>query len=83
MSMPRMRLVKEAFDYIKENDPNTHLTLTGFRRLINEGEIPHIRIGRKQLVNLDLVEQYFCEDHPNQKQDEETGPYGVIRAVKV
>lgn len=57
--MPRMRLIKEAFNEIKSNDPNTALTMHGLRHLVITGKIPHCRIGNKILINLDVLESYL------------------------
>ena len=59
--MQRIRLVTEAYDYVKSQDPDTRLTLTAFRTLVNEKEIPCFKIGRKTLVNLDHVDKYLNE----------------------
>lgn len=62
--MQRMRLISEAYEYIKEQDPDTCITKTGFRRLINEGRIPFLQIGNKKVVNLDHVDRFFADgDH--------------------
>lgn len=54
-----MRLLSEAFHQIKSDDPHTALTLCGLRRLINNGEIPSVRIGRKVLINYDALLGYL------------------------
>ncbi len=54
-----MRLIKQAYEYIKEQDPETALTYVGFRTLITEGKIPVVKIGKKTLVNLQTVDDYF------------------------
>lgn len=59
--MQRMRLISEAYNYIKDQDPDTCITKTGFRRLINEGRIPVFQIGNKKLVNLDHVDRFFAD----------------------
>lgn len=59
--MQRMRLINEAYDYIKQQDPDTCITKTGFRRLINEGKIPVLQIGNKKVVNLDHVDRFFAD----------------------
>ena len=55
--MQKMRLISEAYNYIKEQDPDTCITKSGFARLVKEGRIPSIRIGNKIIVNLDNVER--------------------------
>lgn len=59
--MQRMRLINEVYDYIKQQDPDTCITKTGFRRLINEGKIPVLQNGNKKVVNLDHVDRFFAD----------------------
>lgn len=53
--MARMRLIKDAFQQIKLDDPDTALTLNALRCMVKRGEIPSIRSGRKTLVNYDAL----------------------------
>lgn len=57
--MRRMRLISEAYDEIKEADPNTAITMTAFRRLVLDERIPSIMIGNKRLVSMEDVEYFF------------------------
>lgn len=57
--MRRMRSILEAYQEIVENDPCTAITLTSFRRLIREGKIPCIYIGKKRLVSMEDVFEFF------------------------
>lgn len=57
--MRQMRLIKEAYAEIKEADPDTAITPTGFRRLVLDGRIPSIMIGNKRLVSMEEVESFF------------------------
>ena len=51
----RMRTIPKAFEAVKQADPNTDLTLRALRRMVNNGEIPVVRISNKVLINLDLL----------------------------
>ena len=55
MKNPRMRTIPKAFEEIKQADPNTDLTLRALRRMVNNGSIPTVQVGRKRLVDLDLL----------------------------
>lgn len=55
ISMPRMRTVPMAYKEIKRIDPNTSLTLRALRRMLNNNEIPYVKVGAKRLVDLDLI----------------------------
>ena len=57
--MLKMRTIKEAYRTILRDDPHTALTLCAIRRLVNEGTIPSIRVGRKILLNLDALIAYL------------------------
>lgn len=57
--MVRMRLIKDAYLYLKEKDPDTAITLSYFKKLIKQGVIPVIKVGAKCLVNLDTIEEFF------------------------
>lgn len=57
--MPRMRLISEAFNEIKKDDPNTAITLSGLRNLVRQGKIPCTKIGRKTLINYDALIEYL------------------------
>lgn len=51
----RMRTIPKAFEAVKQADPHTDLTLRALRRMVNNGEIPVVRISNKVLINLDLL----------------------------
>lgn len=57
--MRRMRLITEAYAEILENDPDTAITMSAFRRLVVGGRIPSIMIGNKRLVSMEAVEHFF------------------------
>lgn len=54
MSPPRMRTAEGLLEIIKQQDPDTAITLRAIRRMIATGEIPHVPVGCKKLVNVDL-----------------------------
>ena len=58
--MSRMRLIKDAFLQIKQDDPDTALTLNALRCIVKSGEIPVIKSGRKTLVNYDELLRYLA-----------------------
>lgn len=59
MQTPRMRTAHGALEIIKELDPDTAVTLRYIRRLIATGEVPHVDVGRKKLVNVDQVLKFL------------------------
>ena len=58
-TLPRMRTAEGAMAIIKEMDPDTAMTVKHIRYLINAGKIPFTTMGRKKLVNVDLLLRYL------------------------
>ena len=58
-ALPRMRTAEGVIAELKEQDPNTGITLNFVRGLILSGEIPVVQAGRKKLVNVDLLMDYL------------------------
>ena len=59
-TLSRVRTIRQAAAYFAEHDPETCLTETALRTLIRQGRIPSSRVGKKYLVDLDAVSQYFA-----------------------
>ena len=57
--MPRMRLIKDAFEQLKKEDPETDITIYALRTIVNSGVIPTVRLGRKLLINYDSLLDYL------------------------
>ncbi len=79
----RMRGIEDGFKEIKANDPNTALTKTALRRLITTGVVPHVKIGTKYLVDMDVLERYLCNDSPMIKDHTVSPATGIVRRVEV
>jgi len=78
--MQRMRTIADAFQELKQNDPETAMTLSGLRRLVSVGKIPSLRIGRRILINYDKMVEYL--DHPYEELPQGSqGQYGQIRKI--
>lgn len=75
---PPMRGVKQAVQEVKAADPNTALTERGLRRMILTGAIPHVAIGRKHLVNMNVLYAYLQSGSAAAAEPQKTG---VIRRV--
>ncbi len=63
----RMRTVKEAIAEIKANDPNTAITENFIKCLCRQG-VASVKVGRKYLINLDLLEQYLFQGEAPEPQ---------------
>lgn len=57
--MPRMRLIKDAFEQLKKEDPETDITIYALRAIVKSGVIPTVRLGRKLLINYDSLLDYL------------------------
>lgn len=55
MNIPRMRTIPETMREIRRIDPDTALTVTALRRMVNNGEIPYVSVASKRLINLDIL----------------------------
>jgi len=64
-----MRLIGKAYKEILDSDPDTALKLCALRRLVNEGTIPSVKIGRKILLNFDSLLEYLSPSLQTQSAD--------------
>ena len=70
--IPRMRTIQQCAAYFKEQDPGTSVGEWCIRQMVNQGEIPVVRSGRKILVNLyTLIEYLSGEETEVGKHDNE------------
>ena len=58
--MPRMRTIQETAKELRETDPNTALTPYAIRQMVLNGTIPCINVGKKRLINMDVLEGFLC-----------------------
>ncbi len=54
-----MRTITEAAAELKLADEHTALTAHAIRQLILSGSLPHIKAGKKYLINMDVLEKYL------------------------
>ena len=78
MSAPRMRTIREAVAELKQLDPHTAVTHHMIRRLVLAGDIPHICVGAKRLLNLDALLAYLSTPQQSRSDAPESGQ---IRAI--
>lgn len=78
---PRMRYIDQAVAMLKAADPESPVTVYMVRGLVKAGTIPSIPIGRRRLLNYDVLEDYFMHpgEHEWQKQPEQRG--GIRRVA--
>lgn len=80
--MVRVRSIQEAYQMLKADDPDSRITVSMIRRWVADGTIPCIRVGRKILLNYDLLLQYLSTPCPKSISVADTQP-GTIRPVSV
>jgi hypothetical protein len=75
-----MRYIDAAVAMLKASDPETPVTVYMIRQLVAAGTIPSIPIGRRRLLNYDVLEDYLA--HPGRhEQHEAPEQRGGIRQV--
>jgi len=62
--MPKMRTLKEAYDYIKKIDPATAITQNALRRMVVSGQVPCVKAGKKYLIDMDVLFEYLKGTNP-------------------
>lgn len=76
--IPRMRTAREAMEELKNEDPNTAFTERALRRMMKTGEIPVLKIGSKNLIEMNNLYDYI-------RNPKDTGAssadYGKIRPI--
>lgn len=81
MIIPRMRSCPEIICELKEIDPHTALTVSALRRLIKEGKLKSIKVGNRNLVNLDHCLAYL--NNPIQEEELEEAPQEKVSNIGV
>ncbi|MEG1868991.1 MAG: hypothetical protein RR219_08700 [Clostridiales bacterium] len=77
MAVARMRFAHQAIEQLRQEDPNTPITVHYLRHLMKSGAIPTVKIGNnRRLVNYDILLEYLAQSH-----DETEKGYGTIRRV--
>lgn len=56
---PRMRTIDAAIRELKEADPETAITKYYLRQLIVTNQIPHVKAGKKYLLDMRLLEDFL------------------------
>lgn len=59
--MQRIRTIQQAYNEIKEKDPDTAFSCHLLRQLVSSGAIPSIKAGTRFLINMEVVEKYVNE----------------------
>lgn len=57
--MAKIRSIKQACEYIKELDNNTGITEHAIRVMVKRGDIPCIKVGCKNLINVEKLLEFL------------------------
>ena len=76
---PRMRTAPQAIAELKKIDPDTAFTLRALRRMMNNGEIPVVKVESKRLVNFDTLLSVLANGTSRTAPEQDT--YGTIRRI--
>ena len=78
----KLRRIKETIMEVKREDPNSSLTEYAIRQMVINGEISHIRRGRKILIDLDELKEYLSSSARNTGIYTKVGNGYLMRKVK-
>lgn len=76
--MARMRFPQQALELIRQEDPDTAVTLNFIRYLAYTGKIPCVKVGRRHLINVDALIEYL----ENPDKHKEVPQIGLIRKIR-
>lgn len=63
MTLPKIRSMREAYEEIKKQDPDTSITYYMFRKFIISNKIPSLKENGKYLVNLNDISDFLSNIH--------------------
>lgn len=59
--MAKLRTLPKAYNYLKEQDPDSALTKNYFRTLVKTGAIPSVRLGKNFLIDVETLDQHIAK----------------------
>jgi len=62
--MVRLRTLNQVYDCVKETDPDSALTANALRRMVIGAHIPYVKVGKKYLIDLDVLFEYLKGTRP-------------------
>lgn len=55
----RIRSISQTIEFFKQIDPQTAVKYSTLKRVVDNGEIPHINAGSRRLIVLEDAYEYF------------------------
>lgn len=77
--LPRMRTISAAYAMLKEDDPNTAVSMNYLRRIVLTGQIPVHQVGNKRLLNYDALLEFLENPVETVESDSQ---HGTIRRIR-
>ena len=77
----KLRSIKQTYQLIVENDPDTSLTCHGLRTLVRNGTIPSVKVGRNIKLNYDTVMDILSHGSTYPSPSDPKIEYGGIRKI--
>ncbi len=71
--MARMRYPAQALELLRQEDPDTCVSLNFIRALAASGKIPVVKIGRRRLINYDSLVEFLANPDMQKMQIEQVG----------
>jgi excisionase family DNA binding protein len=75
----KLRTIAEAYKYLVEIDPGTAITKSALRRLVASGDIPSVQVGRKRLLDIEVLQEKLRSGIFEPKLPD--GQYGEVRHI--
>lgn len=79
MELQKYRTINAAYAEIKKQDPETEISIHGIRMGIKQGFIPCIKIGKKVVVSIESILNFYSGKAQQSQQSDNN--YGKIRAI--
>jgi len=76
----RMRTIKQAFIYLKKEDPESSISEYYLRCLVKQKKIPVFNTGVKFLINLDKLIDYLNSEF-SEEENLPFNDYGKLRRI--
>ena len=57
--MAKYRTINQAYECIKALDADTAITYHALRQLVVSGQMPSMRVGKKYLIDLDILSGFL------------------------
>jgi hypothetical protein len=82
--MPRIRTLAETYKCLKEMDTETAITKNALRRMVITGNVPCVKVGKKYLIDLDVLFEYLKGTKPEDVLPDYKNPLKIVpREIRV